>query len=492
MGWGGEDCGHIWNNNGQWNDSTDYNVMPGLIEILGGPFAPISGTLIPTTFTPLGVAGHSFSPLPNGGGLLFGGTTANGPQVNTYTLSGTVWSQQFPFFSPTPRTDAALLQDGMRGNNLLFGGRNPIGTALNDTWTFSGGQWTYLPLAITPSPRSEHRMAFDSVRQLGILFGGKDASGAPLADQWLWNGTSFSVSTPATVPPARFSHGLAYDSFRLRTVLFGGQDATALLSDVWEYDGLTWSRITPTSQTPPQTVPYGPSARAGFGMAYDPRAERVFIIGGDTAAGCVGDAFSWDGADFTRHNPGTSPMPTSRHGTQLFYNPTSNQLNLFAGGCGTTYNNDLWSIDLPVFWRSSTFGVGCQGSNGLTLALNVAQGSTGTLGHLLQCDLANVPVFFSISYGQLGFNKDSFNGLPLPLDLGIVGLPGCTAMVAPDLSFPLGLPNSSGTAVWNLNIPNQAFLLGMQVYLQGLSFEAPGFSRWASVSNGLTVRIGNY
>lgn len=102
-----------------------------------------------------------------------------------------------------------------------------------------------------------------------------------------------------------------------------------------------------------------------------------------------------------------------------------------------------------------------------------------------------MPAFFSTSFGVLGFNRTTFLGQPLPFDLGFFGLPTCFSWTSADNSYPMTLPNAQGVASWSIPLPNAPFLLGFELNLQALSFEAPGFSRWASVSNGLIVRCGN-
>jgi hypothetical protein len=481
-----EDCGvvePIWS--GRWNDGSSAGPAIAVIELPGGPTAPITFTSSPTTATPPAVTGHALAPLPTGGEVLFGGTTGTSPQPFTYELQNGSWTKQFSLLNPMVRTDHSLMLDPVRQNNLLFGGRNPLGTAINDTWTWANGSWTYLPQATAPSPRSGHRMTFDSVANLGLLFGGKDASGAAIGDFWSWNGTAWSPLNPAALPPARFAHGLAFDSYRSRTVLFGGADSNGRRDDVWEWNGADWAQISPTAGT---GGPWIPDPRQDFGMAYDPRAERVVVHGGE-ANGCMGDAWSWDGASWTLHTP-TGSAPTPRSGEQLLLDPTTNQLILFGGGCGANLTNDLWTLDLPTFWRWSSYGAGCVGSRGIP-ALSVASGSTAILGQTLQLELANVPAFFSSSFGVLGFNRTTFLGQPLPFDLGFFGLTGCFSWTSADNSYPMSAPNAQGVSSWSMALPNAPFLLGFELNLQALSFEVPGFSRWASVSNGLIVRCGN-
>jgi hypothetical protein len=333
-------------------------------------------------------------------------------------------------------------------------------------------------------------MAFDRSLGLALMFGGKSSTNAALGDFWSWNGTAWTQLAPSALPPGRYAHGLAYDQRRDRTVLYGGADASGKRDDIWEWDHTAWTQITPVPGSQQQTAPFTPGARDGFGMTYDPRAERVVLFGGETSFGVQSDAWSWNGTGWTFHQP-TSSTPPPRRGTVLLHDPSANRILLHAGGNGTTLYNDLWQFDVPVFWRSNTSGTGCQGSNGRTMALSIATGSTGVIGQTMQMQLTNVPFAFFLPYGLLGLSNTTFNGLPLPLDLTVIGLTGCTAYTSGDTSLPMSLPSAAGTSTWSLPIPSGSYLLGIEIYLQGLSFEPPGFSRWASVSNLLTVRLGN-
>src|SRR5690242_347699 len=53
----------------------------------------------------------------------------------------------------------------------------------------------------------------------------------------------------ASLVPGRSDHAMAYDPARNRLVLFGGFDS-AVLGDTWEWDGQSWTRLTPSTSPP--------------------------------------------------------------------------------------------------------------------------------------------------------------------------------------------------------------------------------------------------
>jgi hypothetical protein len=224
-------------------------------------------------------------------------------------------------------------------------------------------------------------------------------------------------------------------------------------------------------------------------MAFDPRAERVVLHGGETASGCQQDIWSWNGAEWTIHLAQSGSVPSARTGSQLIHESGANRLLLFAGGCGTNYTNDLWTLSLPTFARTSSYGSPCVGSNG-PLALQAVGTSVPVIGQTFQMEMSGIPIF-SPCVGYIGFSNTQFSGVPLPLPLDFVRMFGCFAYQSADLSFPLPSPNNiTNTTPWNLAIPLDPVFLSLHIYLQGLALEFGG-TRLATVTNGIDARIGD-
>ena len=60
-------------------------------------------------------------------------------------------------------------------------------------------------------------------------------------------------------------------------------------------------------------------------MAYDPRSERVVVVGGETDNGCVDEVWSWDGAGWLRHLPSSgSTLPSARKDAAIFVDAVTN------------------------------------------------------------------------------------------------------------------------------------------------------------------------
>jgi len=84
---------------------------------------------------------------------------------------------------------------------LLFGGAGPTGTdgggvgilTLSDTWTWSGSTWSELKPKDHPAGRAATSVAFDGSTDQLFLFGGASSKlGTDFSDTWLWEPQSSS------------------------------------------------------------------------------------------------------------------------------------------------------------------------------------------------------------------------------------------------------------------------------------------------------------
>jgi len=93
-------------------------------------------------------------------------------------------------------------------------------------------------------------MSYDSVREKVVLFGGRGSVDQELGDTWEWDGVSWTDVSPASPSPSpRSGHSMVYDQGLGKTLLFGGRNGLNETDDSWEWDGSSWSNIT-TSDTP--------------------------------------------------------------------------------------------------------------------------------------------------------------------------------------------------------------------------------------------------
>lgn len=130
------------------------------------------------------------------------------------------------------------------------------------------------------------------------------------------------------------------------------------------------------------------------------------------------------------------------------------------------------------------FGAGCAGtagvpSNTISAPPRLGQASVITFGNLPAPYLALALVGLSNTVASFG---------PLPLDLVVIGAPGCLARVS--LEATLFLTGSAGTATLPFATPNQAALLGFTFHTQALVIDPALNAFGASVSDAATAVVG--
>jgi formylglycine-generating enzyme required for sulfatase activity len=449
-------------------------------------YIALTATQIPQTNAPAGVADFGLASRADGSWLLFGGQQANGLLAGTYTASNGVWQQRVSLFNPALRTGHQLAFDAVRGDSVMFGGKDVLGNALSDTWVFANDQWSYRPTP-SPSARFGHRMCFDAARGVVVLFGGKDDTQTLLADTWTWNGSAWAQASTSNAPAARLEHGMAYDAYRHKVVLFGGEAATGLQNDVWDWDGAAWTQVV---VPPVGGQPFGPDARSQHAMGYDAVAERVVVFGGSKAGGtAANDVWAFDGANWVGLF-GSTTLPSARARSQAV-TAQNGRVQVFGGAANGAFLNDAWELGVPVLPRAFEYGAACIGSGG-PLELRLVPGTQAAIGTTLAMRMTGMTLSFAVGFGFAGFSRTSVGGIPLPVDLAVVGIPGCNAYNSADINFSLGLPSGTPFATaWNVAIPNDGYFLGLDLYFQAIALEGFGFSRFATATNGVETRLGN-
>jgi len=186
-------------------------------------------------------------------------------------------------------------------------------------------------VAIGPSARRAPAMAADFNHESTLLFGGMSPAGY-LGDTWKWDGLAWTRLTPSTSPPSRAQHAMAYDRQRRRMVLFGGISSGGPLGDTWEFDGANWAQVALSGPNP------GP--RLGHSMVYDESRGRVVLFGGSNGA-ALGDTWEWDGGTWTAISPSTSPAP--RQGAAMAFDFASGLTLLYGGDDGSSPLGDMWA-----------------------------------------------------------------------------------------------------------------------------------------------------
>lgn len=389
-----------------WNPATQKAVMFGGATLTGGTnemwawdgsawASVVQGATLPSPRTGHAIAYDSARQRL----VLFGGSDPASGTANsqTWEWDNVAWTQKSPTTSPSARTEGAMVY-GL-GQMLLFGGTangSGSGARFGDSWTWNGTNWTQVATT-GPTARFDHAMAFDNAAGNIKLFGGNTqalpATGGHQNDLWSWNGTAWTQITTTTAPPARRFHKMVFDSGRNKLVMFGGTaGGSTNFNDSWSYDATNgWVQLS---------IPTGPSARHAHAMAYDEVRQELVMHGGNigptysaetwvtpstvaaeafawrqaantnpgarqghtlswfgnnqsmlmfggavTGVGMVNQMWSWDGAQWTQPNQGTT-LPSARSGHVAGYDLIRRKLVVFGGqnSSGVT-NNETWEWD---------------------------------------------------------------------------------------------------------------------------------------------------
>lgn len=253
------------------------------------------------------------------------------------------WSLRRGTDRPGFRYAHAMVYDGARGQIVMFGGDSGP-PYRDDTWVFDGFSWIdKTPFSASPEPRGRHAMAFDSARGRVVLYGGRNFFFDKFPETWEWDGATWTKLTPESTPPPLFGAVMAYDVARAQTILFGGSGPLGVLDETWAWNGTTWTKLSPGAS---------PVARTEAAAVYDPARQRIVLFGGasqidgdgDGIGDVLGDTWEWDGTAWLRLTPAHSPSPRFAHA--MAYDPNRSRTVLFAGsvsdGRTVTQVNDTW------------------------------------------------------------------------------------------------------------------------------------------------------
>jgi hypothetical protein len=147
-------------------------------------------------------------------------------------------------------------------------------------------------------------------------------------------------------------------------------------------------------------------------------------------------------------------------------------------------NATVLAMFAPAAWQ--VWGSGCAGSAGVP-ALAPLGGQRPWAGEVFTVEIRNLPP--QTVLGLLGLSRTSWAGLPLPLDLRLIGMPGCTLYSDVQAAWPLS--PVSGVATWAVAIPADFGLVGRSFMQQALVLDPNANPFGATVSNSSLATIGS-
>jgi hypothetical protein len=419
--------------------------------------------------------------------VLFGGIGGGGfTQFNdTWTFDGTTWTQQTPANSPPAKFYTDIVVDTTRAVCVMYGGNATFSSpGTNETWEYDGFTWTQRFPATNPGNLGLHAMVFDSVRNKTVLYGGMPG-GNPIVDSnqtWEYDGVDWTRRFPANNPGPLEAHSMCFHAGVGKTILFGGVNAnpsappSAIDSDrTWAYDGTNWAELP---------VPgVRPLRRERARLAYDPIRQVCVLVGGMHYSNGQPRSDTWElqqtGATWTWTQVVTPGLPANFYhfSSTLAFLPGERHMVQFGGEQGTaTFFGDTSEYGA----RTSAFGSGCAGTNGVP---SLSPADAPRLGQPWSLTVANLNPAYN--FAAIAFSTTQLPGV----DLGaLYGMTGCTGYVTPDvlLTAPIG---AAGSTTWTW--PTVSGPIGAQLYCQALCLDPGVNSFGATVSNALASTLGH-
>jgi hypothetical protein len=262
--------------------------------------------------------------------IMYGGETAAGaPLSDTWSWTGSTWTQLHPKARPPALAGEVMAYDAAKRQLLLFGGLNVDGTVQTSTWLWTGSIWQALKTSASPSGGLEPSLAWDAASNQLVLFGGITGTQTVEDQTWTWTGTNWQLAAPATSPPGLGGASMAYYPPTQNLILFGGTENYGVANldtsnETWAWSGTNWVKQSPA------TVP---ASRFAATFAYDAASFQMILIGGAADVGgtlvTYSGTWTWSGGTWNEKAPAT--VPEHRAVATMTFDGATNQFVLFGG-----------------------------------------------------------------------------------------------------------------------------------------------------------------
>lgn len=137
-------------------------------------------------------------------------------------------------------------------------------------------------------------------------------------------------------------------------------------------------------------------------------------------------------------------------------------------------------------WTAS-YGAGCSGG-GMSPVLNVVPSTSPRIGttFTLRVPLVSAPVLLTV--GGIGFQNATWGGLPLPFDLTVAGMTGCSLWT--DLSITTVLSQTAVAATMPITLPNDPAAVGTALFMQAFPLLSGANPAGILATNAIEAIVG--
>ncbi len=340
------------------------------------------------------------------------------------------------------------------------------------TLAWNGHKWITRATQL-PAPTGIAAITYHSGRQSVMALTWPATTNAPM-DLWEWDGQSWGVVTTGQPLPGRHSFEcLAYDASRDRLVTYGPYGPQPIFVTPYVYLPHTYEWDASGGWALASTV--GPSAVAPL-LAYD------------EARGCVvAERYVSNIRSEIWERRGKGPweqkaMPNARISC-LVYDARMRRM------LAVKSNQPLSLLAYQPIHPAplTTFGPGCPGPLGIP-SITLAAAHTGAwIGDALEVTVTRSPGALAGLF--LGYSNTTAAGIPLPWDLGPVGMSNCSLRVSPDSMWICWGAGTQCTA--SFGVPNSTALLDRDVFLQAVVPTQATNAAGLVVSDAVVARVGS-
>lgn len=132
-------------------------------------------------------------------------------------------------------------------------------------------------------------------------------------------------------------------------------------------------------------------------------------------------------------------------------------------------------------------GAGCAGPGGLPS--HTASG-TPESGATVNYSVGNTPPF-ALAIAAFGFDNNSWNGIPLPLNLAVIGAPGCILRINA-VVLEAGVTSFAGARSQPVSFPYDPALIGAQLYSQYLVSDPAANQFGFTITSAIRTTLGGW
>lgn len=203
----------------------------------------------------------------------------------------------------------------------------------------------------------------------------------------------------------------------------------------------------------------------------------------------VVDFICWQVLDPGQVTPSTSGYFMNSRSSATSSISRAYRLNWVATQPATSVGVDGSGIKLGFLFNDGNFVAhngSCAGSSTLKPKIGATPGTWPQIGQQFSVTLADGPpnLFATL---VLGTSTTTYSGLPLPLDMAVVGAPGCKFWNSWEVLLPVVLTDPAGASNFTLSIPNGPWS-GLRLYGSWLGFD-PTANAFGFVPSGFATFI---